>query len=91
MSGGSFEYLCNSWDMGELAQKYSSLTEMHKALREYAPDHPATAETKKLVRLLNANIPAPLRDVWQAMEWWKSCDWSEDELVEALADFEKKK
>jgi hypothetical protein len=29
-----------------------------------------------------------LIEVWQAVEWWDSRDWSEQEVKEAIADFE---
>lgn len=91
MSGGSFNYLCDAGNLEELARKADDLTDMGRALFEYAPDHPATARTVALVKLISeTRIDNSLRDVWEAMEWWKSCDWSEDDLKNALAEFEVK-
>lgn len=89
MSGGSFNYLCDATTLEELARKTDDLTDMGRALFEYAPDHPATARTVSLVRLITqVTVEESLSDVWRAMEWWKSCDWSEGDLKEALAEYE---
>jgi cell division septum initiation protein DivIVA len=91
VSGGGFNYLCLK-DASDLFRAgLGDAQDMVDALAElgYAPD--AAQETAALiaeVRAAEARISAKidrLRDTWKAMEWWRSCDWGEDQLKAALA------
>ena len=90
MSGGSFNYLCDARDLEDLMAKRHDLSDMVDALAHlgYAAD--AAQETASLlaqIRAANARAEASterLRDVWKAVEWWKSGDRDEDAVKEAL-------
>lgn len=97
MSGGSYEYLCwvdhHSPLLEKLATMTGQLDEMSTRLAGlgYAPD--AAAETEELLLLMRqwenrarARIER-LADVWKAVEWWDSADWSEERVHEALAKY----
>jgi hypothetical protein len=93
MSGGSFNYLCHK-DAAELLQGGThDAAEMGDALAVlgYAPDaaeetHALIAEVRAAEARLNASLHR-LRPVWKAMEWWQSCDWSENDFKRALAEY----
>jgi len=93
VSGGSFNYLCYETDLEGLTGKRQELSEMADALAElgYAAD--AAEETASLlahIRATNTRINASakrLYGVWKAVEWWKSCDRSEDAVHAALAEY----
>lgn len=93
MSGGAFNYLCYENDLEGLLGKVHDLSDMTDALAHlgYAAD--AAQETASLlahIRATNARVEASSRrltEVWKAMEWWKSCDWGEDAVRQALADY----
>lgn len=93
MSGGSFNYLCHTWDLPDLITKQSDLEDMSKALAALGYAKDAARETEELLVILRqwevqAGVRLDrLRDVWKAMEWWRSCDWGEDDLREALAEY----
>lgn len=93
MSGGSYNYLCHTWDLDDLVSKRHDLREMADRLSRlgYAPD--VAAETLNLIADLNAisvRVEVALKrltPVWKAVEWWDSCDWSEDQVHAALATY----
>ena len=93
MSGGSFSYLCFK-EPEELFEDapVESLSEMAEALRAAGADD-AAAETQTIVTIVQAQrhrvrVHAErLRSVWHAMEWWKSCDYSEEQFRSALAAY----
>lgn len=96
MSGGSYDYLCHSWNLDDLLGKRHSLEQMADRLAGLTEvDFPgvtaATRATMRLVhqlRMWDTHAEAQLellRDVWKAVEWWDSCDSGPDHLVEALA------
>jgi hypothetical protein len=93
MSGGSFNYLCDTWDFEDLLTKQSSLEAMAQALAGLGYAKDASRETEELLLILRqwevqASVRIDrLRDVWKAMEWWRSHDWSEDQFKEALAEY----
>jgi hypothetical protein len=92
MSGGSFNYLFRK-DAAELLGRLSDLEEMADVLARlgYAPD--AAEETQTLLldsrAFLNRTNPVleRLNEVWQAVEWWQSCDSSEEKVREALQTY----
>lgn len=85
MSGGSFNYLFLADSAKETAEKYGSLVEMSDTLELWAPGHPVTRYTRNLVLRLSADIPASVKEVWHAVEWTQSSDWTQDQLDEVLA------
>ena len=93
MSGGSFNYLCHTWEAEDLFSKMDDLQDMASALGKLPYAEDAAAETEELICILNESRVRikvrlnRLREVWREMEWWKSNDHSEDQLKEALAKY----
>jgi hypothetical protein len=93
VSGGSFNYLCHTWDLDDLVGKQMDLEAMAQALAALGYAKDAARETEELLVLLRqwevqATVRVErLREVWKAMEWWQSCDYSEDTFKEALAEY----
>lgn len=93
MSGGSYNYLCYVHEARDLVDRDGDLDDMSKRLAGlgYAPD--AARETEDLLLLMRQwrnRVEARmdrLREVWKAVEWWDSADWSEDQLREALKTY----
>ncbi len=89
MSGGSFEYLCYK-NFSEIVERTDLLQEMADELAKLGYANDAAKETQRLlndIRKMENRIDVhleSLKEVWKAMEWWKSCDWGEDSLKEAL-------
>jgi hypothetical protein len=81
VSGGSFNYLCTQ-DQPQV----DDLRDMAVALEAIAPDSKAAKVTRQLID--NPLITDELRDVWRAVEWWQSCDWSKGSVYEALGKYE---
>jgi len=93
MSGGSFNYLCNTWDLDGLLTKMGDLEAMSQALAALGYAKDAARETEELLVILRQwQVQTEVRlerltPVWKAMEWWRSSDWSEDDLREELAKY----
>lgn len=93
MSGGSFNYLCHTWDLDALIGKLGDLEDMSRALAAVGYAKDAARETEELLVILRqwevqAGVRLDrLREVWKAMEWWQSCDYGEDQFKEALAEY----
>ncbi|MGW4028236.1 hypothetical protein ACWEFL_02770 [Streptomyces sp. NPDC004838] len=93
MSGGSYNYLCHSWDLDDLLAKRGSLEEISQALAALGYAQDAARETEELLVLLRqwetrAGVRLDrLRPVWKALEWWHSSDSSEDTFKAALATY----
>lgn len=79
MSGGSYNYLYSANTVAGLSYKLSELMEMISRLKELGYND-AAEESEKLYKLLSAELPEGLRDLWHAVEWRDSCDWSEDRV-----------
>lgn len=85
MSGGSFDYLYSkeALDMDELGRMAGELEALE---RKGVPGAAlAAAQTRALV----LKYDHPLRKVWKAVEWWRSCDWGEGDVYSELAAFVK--
>lgn len=88
MSGGSFNYLCYAADTGMLGESRGAIEEMAEALDAY--DQPAAAKaaerTRAVLLALSAadELARQLTDVWHAVEWHHSCDWSEEDVIKVL-------
>jgi hypothetical protein len=95
MSGGSFNYLCHKEADELLHGGHEDAEQMAGALAAlgYAEDAAkATIALLVEIREVSARLDRSLdaiRPVWKAMEWWQSCDWGENELKAALADFRR--
>jgi len=94
MSGGSYNYLCyGSDDLAELLGKESDLRDMADRLAGLGYAEDAARETEELLTMLRqwktrAEVRGRrLKEVWKAVEWWDSCDWTEDQVREALAKY----
>ena|SRR5579872_5698491 len=98
MSGGSYNYLCHKFDVDELIrggmQDLQSMTDRLAGLG-YASD--AARESEELLLTIRQMqnrtqvMMDRLRDVWQAVEWWDSCDSDEDRVKDALKKYRGKK
>ena len=93
MSGGSYNYLCDAQDLGDLNAHRYYLEEMATRLTGLGYAQDAAAETEELLALLRQwEVRATVRmrrlsDLWHAVEWWDSCDSGEDRVHEALAKY----
>lgn len=95
MSGGSFDYLCHSWDLSDLFGKRRALEEMSVRLagldeQEFPGAKAAAVATERLrvqLQVMETHVETHielLRATWQAVEWWDSCDWGPDDVRKAL-------
>ncbi|MFF8299576.1 hypothetical protein ACF07M_30010 [Streptomyces globisporus] len=93
MSGGSYNYLYAAADLEDINGKRHTLREMADRLAELGYAQDAAAETEELLVMLQQwEIRAQVRSkrlagVWKAIEWWDSCDSSEDDVKEALTKY----
>jgi hypothetical protein len=93
MSGGSYNYLCDVLDLDRLLRHEHDLQAMAARLAGLGWAKDAARETEELLVMLRqwqvrADVRVErLREVWKAVEWWDSCDWSEDQVREALAKY----
>lgn len=94
MSGGSFNYLCTA-DFGfqrrdDLERMRDELRAIHRDVNVPALERQrayfAFIETDDLLEQLSPSDS--LREVWRAVEWWRSNDYSKDQVVEALSNYE---
>lgn len=93
MSGGSYNYLCSTYDPEDLFNKSRNLVDMSARLAELGYAEDAAGETEELVCMLNqmrvqiCTRMKRLRGVWHAVEWWDSGDSGEDGLKQALKEY----
>ncbi len=92
MSGGSFNHLYKK-EVDELFESKTDLYGMLEALEDLGYAEDAAAETDEIlsiIRLTRIRIQRRinrLKDVWHAMEWWRSGDSSEDDFKRVLAKY----
>jgi hypothetical protein len=81
VSGGSFDYLflANSFE-DAVANKREELHAMREVLEEIAPNHPVTRLTAAADDGGRVSLPDEVERVWHAVEWWKSGDWSFEQV-----------
>lgn len=95
MSGGSYNYLHQIWDLNDAYAKRGCLEEMADRLSGLPElDFPGAAAAAERTRALHAvlslwdeHVTAQVQllgDVWHAVEWWDSADSGPDGVVEAL-------
>jgi 3-methyladenine DNA glycosylase AlkD len=93
MSGGSYNYLFTACDLEDIQSKQNDLSEMADRLAALGYAQDAAAETEELLILfrqwqLRAGVRLRrLEKVWKAVEWWDSCDSTEDAVKAALAEY----
>lgn len=92
MSGGSYNYLCLV-DSSEIANRIHDLESMQGRLARLNPDGYAATDTQEIFAILGALDFAIKRlyDVWHAVEWRDSLDWSDEQMFEVLAAYEKQR
>lgn len=93
MSGGSYNYLCHTFDLESLVAHRHNLRDMAERLGRLGWAKDAAVETRTLLADLDAlevhheATRERLYEVWKAVEWWDSCDWSEDQVRTALLKY----
>lgn len=92
MSGGSYDYLCYK-DAADLFIYENQLQSMSDRLARLGYAEDAAKETEEVILILrqfqnrlNARLER-LSPVWRAVEWWDSCDSSEDGVKMALKEY----
>lgn len=88
MSGGSYNYLF----VRELCTDTEDIERMAARLRELG--HADAAEhTNQVVVSMNRarELQAQLAGVWQAVEWFDSCDWGPDDVTDAVTKWRASK
>ena len=94
MSGGSYEYLCFK-EPSDLFHVEETIQRMADDLARLGYADDAAKETMSLlleIRVSRIRLQSHLdriKDVWQAVEWWRSCDSSEDSVKEALKKYRR--
>ncbi|MBM3120384.1 MAG: hypothetical protein FJ006_12735 [Chloroflexi bacterium] len=91
MSGGSHNYLCYK-DTGELFAAQKDLDDMTTSLITAGAEDAGKETYEILVIIKQATnrvdvLRRRLEGVWHAMEWWDSCDISEESFREELAKY----
>lgn len=84
MSGGSYNYLY--LNVPELGGHREHLEAMAARLDGLPYAAKAAAATRQILAVLDDEA---LAGVWQAVEWWDSADYSEDQVREAVAEYEE--
>ncbi|WP_396902760.1 hypothetical protein [Mycolicibacterium sp.] len=95
MSGGHFNYLTYK-DPGELVDNGYELERMAEVLESEFPASRAARDTRMLLEhiktfreaLYNGPLGDLQRNVWHAIEWWQSLDWSRDQAAEVVAKYD---
>lgn len=93
MSGGSYNYVHNVIDLADLLNQENDLRDMADRLAGLGYAEDAARETEELLLMLRQwKIRADVRlqrlsPVWKAVEWWDSCDYSEEQVRQALEKY----
>lgn len=97
MSGGSYNYLYHTEEQEFLRYSViSELKQMADRLASLGYASKAAERTNRLVQTLESCLAEAcqakneLEDVWQAVEWWDSADWGEEDVKEAIEKFNTK-
>lgn len=96
MSGGSYEYASDTRSIQDLSQHICELKRMVFDLKTYHAED-VSADTEELIRYFEQledefiERIKPLQKVWHALEWFKSGDWGEDGLQEAIEEYRNHK
>ena len=96
MSGGSYNYLY-AHPQGDLEARRGSIEAMRDRLAGLETEGiPGAARAARLTRYVLIHLDLAeakaqeLADVWHAIEWRDSCDYGEDTMREALAEWQEK-
>lgn len=90
MSGGSFNYLCHRSAVDIFHG--DDLTRMAEQLESMGYAARAAAEATRRIVAKQDELDAAIADiapVWRAIEWWQSCDFSQQEAWKAIGAWEK--
>jgi hypothetical protein len=93
VSGGSYNYLCYREDLEDLIGNKYDIESMRVTLSDLGYADEAAKETQELLDLMAQwdakaqEISESLKEVWKAIEWWHSCDYSEEDVKKALAKY----
>lgn len=89
MSGGSYDYLADRASAGILIPVDDNLLRMAERLEATPGAERAAADTRAVIAAVEGaqEAAARLYDVWRAVEWADSCDWSEEDVAEAVAKY----
>lgn len=96
MSGGSYGYLYSTF-VSDLHDRSSNLREMADDLMAEWPQSKAAHDTLAFVELFDLFDEIlevkkkKLEDVWHAQEWWRSNDYSQEQVTQAIWDYEHPK
>lgn len=93
MSGGSFNYLCSK-DIHDIARGVGEewdwmLDELDCLAPEIAADMRLIREHSVKFVMDNESRWAKLQPVLHAIEWWRSMDWSKDQVDEAITKYKE--
>ncbi|MEU1663567.1 hypothetical protein ABZ547_08125 [Streptomyces sparsogenes] len=93
MSGGSYNYLAEH-EPGTLEAQRGDIEAMRDRLTELADQGvPGAHKAARLTRYVLIHLDLAearaqkLADAWHAIEWRDSCDWADDTMREALAEW----
>lgn len=86
MSGGAYDYLA-SWK--SLDEQRGQIESMARRLEGLPWGGQAGAATRRVLTLLGEaqQLAESLDKAWHAIEWWDSCDWSEDQAREDVQGY----
>lgn len=98
MSGGSFNYASAASDLEDLVDKQTDVHRLADELvRLAASKMPEASGAADEALTLLADLRAfeirtkvhlrRLRPVFHAIEWWRSCDWGEEDVRKAVASY----
>lgn len=90
MSGGSFNYICFKDDIEQLAANRSSIESMLEEL-ERLGYHSAALETSMILDHFKEceRLVRNLEEIWQAVEWYISCDWGKSQVEKAYKKYQE--
>lgn len=86
MSGGSYDYLCRNTD--DLSSRVYLVERMRDTLTQMGYSR-AAEDTEAVLRHLRAAVEQAeqLYDVWHAVEWYASNDYSREQVDDAVAEY----
>lgn len=96
MSGGSYDYLCFRTELSDIAQHERDIEDMRIALVKYGYTDIAEDAEELIKRIVSARIgieslAQQLSDVFKAVEWYESYDYSKETMVKVLEDYREYK
>ena len=94
MSGGSFNYLCDSDDLSGRTYDIERMAARLDSLADDGVKHArqAAQATKDVLAALRiaSTLAERIRGVWHDVEWMDSCDYALDDVVEGLAKWSER-